>query len=79
MLEAIKDKINFELIQIEDSTIEIIIRGEEKNKNIGVKININAENLNIEDLKNSIMNMNYRQVIDFLNKNNIKYNNIKFL
>ena len=79
MLETIKDKINFELIQIEDSIIEIIIRGEEKNKNIGVKINIDDENLNIEDLKTSIMDMNYRQVIDFLNKNNINYKNIKFL
>ena len=78
MIEILKDKINFEIIQIDNGTTEIIFRGEEKYNNIGIVINLNNE-LNIDNITSTTKNMNYKQLIDFLNKNNIKYNNIKFL
>lgn len=79
MIEALKDKINFEILQFDNGTTEFIIRGEEKYNTIGVTINLNEENLKIDDITSAIKNLNYKQLIDFLNKNNIKYNNIKFL
>ena len=80
MIEILKDKINFEIIQIDNETTEIIFRGEEKYSNIGIIINLNnEEKLNIDNITSITKNMNYKQLIDFLNKNNIKYNNIKFL
>ena len=39
MIETLKDKINFEILQFDNGIIEIIIRGEEVKKNIGIKIN----------------------------------------
>lgn len=80
MIEILKDKINFEILQIDNGTTEIIFRGEEKYSNIGIIINLNnEEKLNIDNITSITKNMNYKQLIDFLNKNNIKYNNIKFL
>ena len=79
MIETLKDKINFEILQFDNGIIEIIIRGEEVKKNIGIKINLTNENLKVNEFISEIINMKYEQVISFLNEKNIKFYNVKFL
>ena len=74
-----KEKINFEILQFENGIIEIIIRGEKRKKNIGIKINLTDENINISEFTTKITDMKYSQVISFLKEKNIKFDKVKFL
>lgn len=38
MVESLEDKVNIEILKVDNNLIEIIIRGEQKNKNIGIII-----------------------------------------
>ena len=74
-----KEKINFEILQFENGIIEIIIRGEKRKKNIGIKINLTDENINISEFSTKITDMKYNQVVNFLKEKNIKFDKVKFL
>ena len=79
MVEFLKEKINIEIFEMENGVTEIIIRGEEKYKNYGFKVNVTEESLNVKDFIKSIENMTYKKVKSFLEENGINYNNCKFL
>ena len=51
MVESLEDKVNIEILKVDNNLIEIIIRGEQKNKNIGIIIDsIINKQLNYEKI-----------------------------
>ena len=71
MIKSKKDKINF---IIYDNYV--VIRGEEGNKNKGIRIDdYKKKTLDM----NIISDMNFENTLTYLNENGINYSNVEFL
>lgn len=94
MLEAIEEKINYEIIKYEDTIelikedgiakekkkqiFELIIRAEKENNEKGIIIK-NIDENNINMIIDKISNYTFSKVIEFLDDNSISYQKIEFI
>lgn len=80
MVESLEDKVNIEILKVDNNLIEIIIRGEQKNKNIGIIIDsIINKQLNYEKIYQDIKDCKLEEIEKYLKENNIEYKNVEFI
>jgi len=80
MVESLEDKVNIEILKVDNNLIEIIIRGEQKNKNIGIIIKYFINNyLNYEKIYKDIKDFKLEEIEKYLKENNIEYKNVYFI
>lgn len=80
MVESLEDKVNIEILKVDNNLIEIIIRGEQKNKNIGIIIDsIINKQLNYEKIYQYIKDCKLEEIEKYLKENDIEYKNVDFI
>lgn len=79
MVESLEGKVNIEILKTDNSLIEIIIRGEQSNKNIGIIINSINKQLSYEKICQDIKDFKLEEVEKYLKENNIEYKNVDFV
>ncbi len=80
MVESLEDKVNIEILKVDNNLIEIIIRGEQKNKNIGIIIDsIINKQLNYEKIYQDIKDCKLEEIEKYLKENDIEYKNVDFI
>lgn len=80
MVESLEDKVNIEILKVDNNFIEIIIRGEQKNKNIGIIIDsIINKQLNYEKIYQDIKDCKLEEIEKYLKENDIEYKNVDFI
>ena len=80
MVESLEDKVNIEILKVDNNLIEIIIRGEQKNKNIGIIIDsIINKQLNYEKIYKDIKDCKLEEIEKYLKENDIEYKNVDFI
>lgn len=77
MLDYRKDKINYELL-LYDTKVELIIRAEESIKEKGIVIRDKSRD-ELNEIIDNIEEKNYKEVIDYLNENNIFFEEAQFI
>lgn len=78
MVESLENKVNIEILKIDDIVTEIIIRGEEINKSIGIIIDCIIY-LNYENICENIKNLRLEEVKKYLKEKNIEYKSVEFI
>ena len=72
MVESLEDKVNIEILKVDNNFIEIIIRGEQKNKNIGIIIDsIINKQLNYEKIYQDIKDCKLEEIEKYLKENDV--------
>lgn len=80
IVESLEDKVNIEILKVDNNLIEIIIRGEQKNKNIGIIIDsIINKQLNYEKIYQDIKDCKLEEIEKYLKENDIEYKNVDFI
>ena len=80
MVESLEDKVNIEILKVDNNLIEIIIRGEQKNKNIGIIIDsIINKQLKCEKIYQDIKDCKLEEIEKYLKENDIEYKNVDFI
>ena len=80
MVESLEDKVNIEILKVDNNLIEIILRGEQKNKNIGIIIDsIINKQLNYEKIYQDIKDCKLEEIEKYLKENDIEYKNVDFI
>lgn len=82
MIETFKEKINIELIKFDNNEeiSEIIIRGEESQKNKGIIIHyVDNKAVDYKKICEDIKNYKLQEVQNYLSQNGILYNMVDFI
>lgn len=80
MVESLEDKVNIEILKVDNNLIEFIIRGEQKNKNIGIIIDsIINKQLNCKKIYQDIKDCKIEEIEKYLKENNIEYRKGEFI
>lgn len=78
MVESLENKVNIEILKIDDIVTEIIIRGEWVNKSIGISIDCIIYK-NYENIYENIKNLRLEEVKKYLKEENIEYKKVEFI